>query len=1025
MPLFGMLGYRARDAVFEHGQVRSRLVTPTGANIGLVLVPWASRPPGIWRDLFHVSRDLGSAWCFVLAPPFLSLVDVRGQATRHSLDFAFPAALDATSFLRFWTLARAESFEPSEVSSGGGPAGLSPIDALVRLASRYQDRVRDDLQHGVVSALDMLGTAAGTGRDEALVIVYRILFLLFVEARELVPRGHPTYGRAYSVGQLVSDVLDDRETRGSWDAVAAITRLSRLGCRTDDLIVRPFNGRLFARRAAPSLEARRPGHGLRRRVAAQDDAMRRTLIALGSRQGSRGREEITYADLGVEQLGAVYERVLDLEPAATRRSRQHSALRKHTGTFYTPQALAEFVVRRTLAPLVAGTPADRILSLRVVDPAMGSGAFLVAACRYLASAYERALIDEGRLAPGDIDEDGRAAMRRLVAERCLAGVDANPVAVQLARLSLWLTTLAHGRPLTFLDHRLRSGNSLIGATPDDITRIPSRGRSNDTESLPLFALDSVEQSMRDIVRPLAELVARPADTVADVRAKEGLWEQLTDGSSALGRWRVAADAWCARWFPADGTKPASPAELRALIDAVVRHDRTLPAGHLSQRLSETRDASRRHGFFHWPLEFGDVFYEETGHPRAAPGFDAVLGNPPWEVLRRDEDQLTRFVRESGLYRRCGRGHLNLYQPFLERALSICRKGGRIGLIVPWGLAVDDGAARLRQGLVNGDGLETFVGLDNALGLFPIHRGVRFAVVVAQPGRSSDEIRARFGVRTSSELDALPGRDNPRDSSYPVRFTGESLRRLGGPMVRVPDVRHREDLALLERLMCDFPALGSAGGWAARFGRELNASDDRGSFGPSGLPVLEGKHLEPFRVDRARRTLHIHPDAAARLLPDGRFMRQRLAYRDVSGVGNMRSLIAAVLPANVVTTHTVFCLRTPVSLEASHFLCGILNSFVMNLVVRMLMGGHVTTSLAEQLPVRIWDGHASQRRIARLGRRLAGRGHSTLLEGRLQAEVAASYEIKVAEFERIVNGFPLVSNELRETAVRELRRIYEM
>ena len=461
--------------------------------------------------------------------------------------------------------------------------------------------------------------------------------------------------------------------------------------------------------------------------------------------------------------------------------------------------------------------------------------------------------------------------------------------------------------------------------------------------------------MRDIVRPFAELAARPDDTVADVRAKEALWERLADASSPLGRWRLAADAWCARWFPADGTNPASPAELRALIDAVVRHDRTLPAGHLSRRLSETREASRRHGFFHWPLEFGDVFYEDTGHPREAPGFDAVLGNPPWEVLRRDEDQLTRFVRESGVYRRCGRGHLNLYQPFLERALSICRKGGRIGVIVPWGLAVDDGAARLRQGLVNGDGLETFVGLDNALGLFPIHRGVRFAVVVAQPGRSSDEIRARFGVRTSSELDALPGRDNPRDSSYPVRFTGESLRRLGGPMVRVPDVRHREDLALLERLMCDFPALGSAGGWAARFGRELNASDDRGSFGPSGLPVLEGKHLEPFRVDRARATLHIQPDAAARLLPDGRFMRQRLAYRDVSGVGNMRSLIAAVLPANVVTTHTVFCLRTPVSLEASHFLCGILNSFVMNLVVRMLMGGHVTTSLAEQLPVPVWDG----------------------------------------------------------------------
>ena len=138
----------------------------------------------------------------------------------------------------------------------------APIDALVHLAGRYQDRVRDDLQHGVVSALDVLGAAAETGRDEALVIVYRILFLLFVEARDLVPRGHPIYGRAYSVSQLVREALADRDAARVWDALAAITRLSRLGCRTDDLIVRPFNGRLFARRAAPSLEARPTGRGL-------------------------------------------------------------------------------------------------------------------------------------------------------------------------------------------------------------------------------------------------------------------------------------------------------------------------------------------------------------------------------------------------------------------------------------------------------------------------------------------------------------------------------------------------------------------------------------------------------------------------------------------------------------------------------------------------------------------------------------------------------------------------------------------
>ena len=121
------------------------------------------------------------------------------------------------------------------------------------------------------------------------------------------------------------------------------------------------------------------------------------------------------------------------------------------------------------------------------------------------------------------------------------------------------------------------------------------------------------------------------------------------------------------------------------------------------------------------------------------------------------------------------------------------------------------------------------------------------------------------------------------------------------------------------------------------------------------------------------------------------MRRGSAYRDVSSVGNMRSLIAAVLPANVVTTHTVFCLRTPVSLEASHFLCGILNSFVMNLVVRMLMGGHVTTSLAEQLPVPVWNVARQPTADCTTGA-TAGRWQSTRpsSKARLEAEVATLY-----------------------------------
>src|SRR5205823_9804 len=156
-------------------------------------------------------------------------------------------------------------------------------------------------------------------------------------------------------------------------------------------------------------------------------------------------------DLGVEQLGAVYESVLDYEPAfaepasaeraPNRRPRvllrRGGNRRKATGSFYTPQSITDYLLRRTLHPLVESASPSQILSLRVLDPSMGSAAFLVAACHFLARAYEYALIRVGECHPDDVDEPGRAGFRRQITQRCLYGVDLNPTAVQLARLSLW------------------------------------------------------------------------------------------------------------------------------------------------------------------------------------------------------------------------------------------------------------------------------------------------------------------------------------------------------------------------------------------------------------------------------------------------------------------------------------------------------------------------------------------------------------------------------------------------------------
>jgi hypothetical protein len=428
----------------------------------------------------------------------------------------------------------------------------------------------------------------------------------------------------------------------------------------------------------------------------------------------------------------------------------------------------------------------------------------------------------------------------------------------------------------------------------------------------------------------------------------------------------------------------SPAELGAAFDAILRRDRTLDAGCVRRWADAARTAAREHGFFHWPLEFAGVFYGETGAARDRPGFDAVIGNPPWEMLRRDSadasssppasDRQARtlaFLRQSGQFPSCDRGHLNLYQPFLERSLSITRRGGRTGLVLPWGFASDEGAATLRARAIDAGAVDAIVGFDNAEGIFPIHRGVRFLVLVASPGSEPREIRARFGVRTPAEIDDLPGEDEPgNQASFPVRLSAPVIRRVGGAALRIPDVRRVADLEWLQRISGGFPRLGDRAGWAVEFGRELNATEDRGSFGDEGLPVIDGKHIGPFSVDSDRSLNRILPDAAARLMPDRRFARPRLGYRDVSAATNRFALIAAIVPANVVTTHTLFCLRTPLSREQQLFLCGLFNSSTLNAIVRMLMGGHVTTGLVESLPVPRWAGTPEQRRVAELAGQLA-------------------------------------------------------
>ena len=568
-PFIRILGFSGlADIHYDEHVASGVLIGPQP--IALLATPWGDPLEPMWRPAVVASRQLGAEWCVLFNGQSLRLVDARRLYSRRFVELDLDIAVDDLEAAgAVMMLFGAEAFAATQ-----GPA---PITALVAESERHGAAVCRGLRDGVLHASEAVFGALTRGRrtnrvdsfDQALTIVYRLLFLLFAEARSLVPMWHPLYRDNYSVASLRQSAEQRSGALGLWDALRAVSRIAHNGCVAGELRVTAFNGRLFAPARTPLAERRN----------LDNQAVGRAVLALATRPAAdgAGREPIAYRDLGVEQLGAVYETLLDYVPSTEspaqpepacppngerRRDRlpsptlrRGSGLRKATGTFYTPQPLAHYVVRRTLSPLVQDASPERILDLKVVDPAMGSGAFLVAACEYLAAAYEFALVQSGSCHPTDLGFSDRAAIRRSVAERCLYGVDSNPMAVQLARLSLWLTTLAADRPLTFLDHHLQVGDSLVGAWLANLRRPPARQRTRRGETLPLFDTAMLGEALRDAV-PARFALASPADTVDDVRNKERLLTALNRRDASLTRWKRLADLWCAAWFDPEGA-PAS------------------------------------------------------------------------------------------------------------------------------------------------------------------------------------------------------------------------------------------------------------------------------------------------------------------------------------------------------------------------------------------------------------------------------------------------------------------------------------
>ena len=387
----------------------------------------------------------------------------------------------------------------------------------------------------------------------------------------------------------------------------------------------------------------------------------------------------------VEDLHAALDRVLDrdatpdLMPAGAL-VLQPNEERRRSGSHYTPRELTEPIVRHTLAPILerlrgedgrAPAPA-RILDIKVCDPAMGSGAFLVETCRQLADALIDAWGAHGAMPVIPPDEDEVIHARRLVARKCLYGIDRNPMAVDLAKVSLWLSTLARDHPLTFVDHAFRHGDSLVGLSR---RQIEAFHWLRDAQPLQKgIEVGWVREHMAKATA-LRRRIREAGEEVSD-RALHDLWHDARDEIDAV---RLYGDLALAAFFAEVKPKQREAKRLE-FAGAVTRNE----AGRYLSWLEEQRDADPPLAPFHWEVEFPEVFDREN------PGFDAFVGNPPFaghvSVVESNRSNYTNWLRTAHA---ATTGKCDIVAHFYRRAFSLVRDGGALGLIATNTIAQGD------------------------------------------------------------------------------------------------------------------------------------------------------------------------------------------------------------------------------------------------------------------------------------------------------------------------------------------------
>ncbi len=587
--------------------------------------------------------------------------------------------------------------------------------------------------------------------ENCLIFLYRLLFILYAEGRNLLPvepRSRKYY-KELSLARLINPLknFSEFDSRTRTRLYQDIQELCHLINGTDEkknkeYSVPRYNGGLFDPDKYSALE--------RWRVcdAGTADVLRGLLFnpLPDPQQPALPIETVDFGDLRVQQLGSIYEGLLEHHFALENGRltlKTDKAERKATGTYYTPDYIVKYIVEQTVAPLLAeiesrepvktssaaskkdNSFANEVLKVNICDPAMGSGHFLVEATTYLADqiVYHPTTKFQAEFVKGESQEETEIAFwRRRVVEVCIYGVDLNPLAVELAKLSLWLTTIFTDQPLNFLDHHLCCGNSLIGARLEDLSHVPARKlKSADRLKLSWKITENLRASLTRAVQMVHNIEGGASASVSDVKSKEKLW--LESVRPALLPFRTVANLWAACFFGnelpqndyealielldihPDKIRPWQNAgEFQGIVMEAVKKGSLKLAGRefdinqlkaLCAFLFRSERSAGERRFFHWELEFPEVFFNADGTPRERPGFDAVVGNPPWGMLQphNTEESVLLFLRS---FFECSEFKVDMFQLFLEQSLRLLGLRRQLGMIVPNTLLTNTYCKRIRE-----------------------------------------------------------------------------------------------------------------------------------------------------------------------------------------------------------------------------------------------------------------------------------------------------------------------------------------